>query len=363
MKNQIFNVKSLMNWYECNKRDFPWRRGRDPYAVWICEVMSQQTTLGVVLPYFEKFVAALPDVHALAQCEESRLRELWRGLGYYSRVRNLQKGAKHIVEVWNGRFPENYEGWLTVSGCGPYTAAVISSICFQEPVPCIDGNVLRVMARVQLHNTDVHTSQFHKFLKQELSTIIVTKNPGAFNQALMELGATVCTPRNPKCKICPIAENCKAHREGKTALYPRPKTRPNFLPVTLIGCVLRHEKSKDVVLVPRTVGFLKKTLGFPLIEACAERQVEWQESLKQNNLNCEIAPQICKHTITKHKMSIYCAEITYRNQTELKTLLNLCGVQTLPRECTVVPAVSISRNLATSLDSKIWSSIQPAHVH
>ena len=210
--------EKLLPWYEQNKRDLPWRQDRDPYHVWLSEIMLQQTRVEAVKGYYARFLAALPTVGALADCDEEQLLKLWEGLGYYNRARNLQKAAKIVAETG---FPDIYEGLLALPGVGEYTAGAVASICFGRPVAAVDGNVLRVLSRYLADPSPITEPAVKKRVKSDLETVYPADRPGDFTQALMELGATVCVPNGPpKCEICPLRGQCRAFLEQKTALFP-----------------------------------------------------------------------------------------------------------------------------------------------
>ncbi len=213
-------VGLLMDWYPSHHRDLPWRRTRDPYAIWISEIMLQQTRVAAVIPYYERFLRELPDVSALAAVSDDRLLLLWQGLGYYSRAGNLKKAAIAVCETHAGRMPETYDTLLTLPGVGSYTAGAIASIAYGERVPAVDGNVLRVYARVMNDPSDVGDPAVKSRVFDELKSVM-PKDPGTFNQAMMELGATVCVPNGqPLCEICPVASVCKAREAGTAGLLP-----------------------------------------------------------------------------------------------------------------------------------------------
>ena len=210
-----------MDWYRQNARDLPWRRTRSAYAVWISEIMLQQTRVAAVIPYYERFLRELPDVFALANVSDDRLHKLWEGLGYYSRAKNLKRAANEIVSRFGGEMPDTYDSLITLPGIGEYTAGAIASIAFGEAVPAVDGNVLRVYARLFGEARDIRDLAFKKEVRAFLLPLVPADHPGAFNAALMELGATVCLPNGqPKCGECPVRAYCAAFREGRTAELP-----------------------------------------------------------------------------------------------------------------------------------------------
>ena len=210
----------LLGWYEQNKRVLPWRENRDPYRVWLSEIMLQQTRVEAVKGYYARFLENLPTVQALAECEDDRLHKLWEGLGYYSRVRNLKKAAGILVKDYGGRFPEDYEQILKLPGIGEYTAGAICSICFDLPTPAVDGNVLRVVSRLTDDTTPIDLPAQKKKVTEALRACYPSQ-AGDFTQALMELGATVCGPnRDPDCENCPCREICLAKMRGSALLLP-----------------------------------------------------------------------------------------------------------------------------------------------
>ena len=205
----------LLAWYDLNKRTLPWRGTRDPYRVWVSEIMLQQTRVAAVIPYYQRWMEALPTAEALAAADGERLMKLWQGLGYYSRARNLQKAARMIAENWGGRFPERYEELLKLPGVGDYTAGAIASIAFGQPVPAVDGNVLRLAARIANIQEDIMDAGTRKTLRELMKDIMPQDRPGEYNQALMDLGAVVCLPNGePECGRCPLANLCEANRLG-----------------------------------------------------------------------------------------------------------------------------------------------------
>ncbi len=212
----------LLSWYRAHKRDLPWRKNSTPYRVWVSEIMLQQTRVEAVKEYFARFMTELPDVFALAACEEERLLKLWEGLGYYSRVRNLQKAAKILVNVYGGEFPCDLGALKSLPGIGSYTAGAIASIAFGLPTPGVDGNVFRVAARLEENSTCVADPKYRKYLEEELSKVYppMGEDCGAFTQSLFELGALICKPQNPDCAQCPLQGICRAKKNGTQAHFP-----------------------------------------------------------------------------------------------------------------------------------------------
>jgi len=221
-------VPALLNWFSKNARDLPWRRTPDPYAIWVSEIMLQQTQVKTVIPFWNRWLRELPTVEAAARAPSDKIHKLWEGLGYYNRVRNLQKAARQIVEKYDGKFPRNFDDALALPGIGRYTAGAVCSIAFNQPVPILDGNVIRVLTRIfgigkNPREKKTNTSLWR--LAEELVTCaqaqIPRRNSCSFlNQSLMELGALVCTPRQPKCLICPVRKLCIAFRQNRTGELP-----------------------------------------------------------------------------------------------------------------------------------------------
>ena len=203
-------VEPALKWFYENKRDLPWRQGKNAYGIWVSEIMLQQTRVEAVIPYYHRFMEALPDIETLAKCPEDRLLKLWEGLGYYNRVRNMQKAARVIVEEYGGNMPKIYHEIVSLPGIGPYTAGAIASIAFEEKVPAVDGNVLRILSRVAEDDRDILKESTKKSVTAALQRIM-PQAAGDFNQALMEIGALVCIPNGePKCGECPWQFCCEA---------------------------------------------------------------------------------------------------------------------------------------------------------
>jgi len=215
----------LLTWYRRARRDLPWRRTRDPYAIWLSEVMLQQTQVVTVIPYWHKFLARFPTVEALAAAELPEVLSMWSGLGYYSRARTLHRAANVIANAHAGKLPKTAEALRELPGFGPYTAGAVASIAFGQQTPIVDGNVVRVFARLFEIEGDPGSREVQKQIWALAGELVPEDSPGDFNQALMELGATVCTPRNPTCLLCPVREACGALRSGRVDQLPSPKVR------------------------------------------------------------------------------------------------------------------------------------------
>jgi A/G-specific adenine glycosylase len=220
-------VPLLLDWWDAGHADLPWRRTRDPYAVWVAEVMLQQTQIATVIPYYERWLARWPAVHDLAAASLDDVLKMWEGLGYYGRARNLHAAAQRVVNEYDGRLPDTVAGLLKLKGIGPYTAGAIASIAFDRQAPVLDGNVIRVLSRLADLSEDVTTTTTRKRLWQMAGELVPAERPGSFNQALMELGQTICMPALPHCHLCPVAAHCLARQRGAQLERPvRPSRRP-----------------------------------------------------------------------------------------------------------------------------------------
>lgn len=219
-------VEPLLNWYQEHARVLPWRRNRNPYHVWVSEIMLQQTRVEAVIPYYERFLEAFPTVRDLAECDDEKLMKLWEGLGYYSRARNLKKAAQIICEDYQGRFPTDFDAVVKLPGIGTYTAGAVCSIAFEMPAAAVDGNVLRVITRLTADSGDITDMKFREKIKKKLEAVYPAGKCGDFTQSLMELGATVCVPNKaPGCGDCPLNGFCAAYRENSQMQYPVKKKK------------------------------------------------------------------------------------------------------------------------------------------
>ncbi|KQX61476.1 A/G-specific adenine glycosylase [Paenibacillus sp. Root444D2] len=232
-EQKVYFSKNLLDWYQTHKRDLPWRRSKNPYYIWISEVMLQQTRVDTVIPYFHRFVEQFPTVEALATAPEENVLKAWEGLGYYSRARNLQTAVREVHERYNGIVPQNKEEISSLKGVGPYTSGAILSIAYNKPEPAVDGNVMRVLSRYFLIEEDIMKPATRTKMEKLARELILEGTASDFNQALMELGAMVCTPRSPHCLTCPVMAHCSAREAGmeealpikKKAKPPRPELR------------------------------------------------------------------------------------------------------------------------------------------
>lgn len=255
--------KPLLKWYDNNRRILPWREEPTPYRVWVSEIMLQQTRVEAVKPYFQRFMENLPDIRALAKADEEKLLKLWEGLGYYNRVRNMQKAAIQVMEEYNGSMPDSYEELLKLKGIGSYTAGAIASIAFHRAVPAVDGNVLRVVSRIRQDDRPISDAKVKAAVEQDLQQVIPADRPGDFNQAMMEIGACVCIPNGaPHCEECPLAEICLAHQEGVEKDFPR-KAAPKPRVVEEKTILVIRDEDKTAIRKRAAKGLLAGMYEFP----------------------------------------------------------------------------------------------------
>ena len=277
--------KTLINWYSNNKRDLPWRKTKNPYNIWLSEIILQQTQVAQGLPYYESFLKAFPTIFDLAKADESKVLKLWQGLGYYSRARNLHTASKYVVNELNGEFPNTYKELLKLKGVGDYTASAIASICFNEATAVVDGNVFRVLSRYFSIDTPINSTKGAKEFKALAQELIDKEKPATFNQAIMEFGATQCKPKSPNCFECPFKDSCIAFQENTvTSLPDKIKTAKvkkryfNFL-------VFLGIENKTILEKRKGKGIWQNLYQFPLIETSKETNYEVFNSLvKEHNL-------------------------------------------------------------------------------
>ena len=258
--------QKLLAWYDENKRDLPWRRSKNPYHIWVSEIMLQQTRVDTVIPYYERFLDWFPTVESLANAAEERLLKAWEGLGYYSRVRNMQTAAQQIMSEFEGKFPSTYEGISSLKGIGPYTAGAISSIAFNLPQPAVDGNVMRVLARLFEVNHDIGNPSNRKIFQAMMEVLIDPDRPGDFNQALMDLGSDIEAPVNPRPEESPVKEFSAAYQHGTMDRYPikAPKKKP--IPIYLKALVVQNSQGQFLLEKNESENLLAGFWHFPLIE-------------------------------------------------------------------------------------------------
>ena len=301
-------TQRLLKWFDQHQRQMPWRTDPRPYYVWLSEIMLQQTQVDTVIPYFQRFIAAFPDVHTLAAADQQEVLKLWEGLGYYSRARNLHKAAQVVVAEHGGELPQQYDDLMSIPGLGPYTAAAVSSIAFGQPVPVVDGNVLRVFCRFWGIDADIRQPRVRRELHSRLEPFIAKSPPSAFNQAIMELGALVCRPKSPHCSRCPLSGDCVAYRDHRTAELPvKSKRKP--VPHYPIAVGIIWKDGKILIGRRRQDQMLGGLWEFPggkqqpgeSLEETAKREIE-----EETGLRVHVTSPYCQvnHGYTHFKMTL-----------------------------------------------------------
>lgn len=273
-------ARKLLVWYEKNKRDLPWRKTRDPYRIWLSEILLQQTRVEAVIPYYEKFIERFPDVFALANAPRDDVLKMWEGAGYYARARNLHRAAKVIVEKYGGRFPKEIREIRELPGIGRYTAGAIASIAFNADEPVVDGNVARVLCRYYGIREDVKASATQEQLWNLATELLPIGHARDFNQALMELGATICVPKNPRCVVCPVQRDCVARALGLQNVLPTKRAKKE-LPHKTIAAGVIYKNGKLLIQQRLSEGLLGGLWEFPggkveageSLEQCVAREV------------------------------------------------------------------------------------------
>ena len=284
--------EKLLAWYDANKRDLPWRRTQDPYKIWISEIMLQQTRVDTVIPYYERFLDWFPTIEDLANAQEEKLLKAWEGLGYYSRVRNMQKAAQQMMENLGGVFPSSYEEISKLKGIGPYTAGAIASIAFGLAEPAVDGNVMRVLARLFEVDYDIGVPTNRKIFQAMMEILIDPARPGDFNQALMDLGSDIESPVNPRPEESPVKEFSAAYQHGTMDRYPikGPKKKP--VPVYLTAFIIKDSQGRYLLEKNEREGLLSGFWHFPLIEVDSLSENLGQLSLLDGQGHAEVNPEI-----------------------------------------------------------------------
>lgn len=301
MENNFSHI--IIKWYQQNKRDLPWRNISDPYIIWLSEIILQQTRVVQGLPYFEKFVEHYPTIFDLARADEQEVLKLWQGLGYYSRASNLHFTAKFVCDVLNGQFPTSYKKLLKLKGVGDYTAAAIASFAFNESVPTVDGNVFRVLSRYFGVEIPIDTLLAKVEFKKLANKLIDKKQPGIFNQAIMEFGALQCIPSVPNCEKCPLMGSCYAHKHKKINLLPL-KSKKIVVSNRIFHYLLMVDAQNEIILQKRENNDIWKHLyEFPLMECETEPELEQITNFTSLYSDNVLNINILNNTPIKHKLT------------------------------------------------------------
>lgn len=333
--------KIIINWYLVNKRNLPWRNTKDPYKIWLSEIILQQTQVKQGLPYYLNFVKEFSNVYDLANADEDKIMKMWQGLGYYSRARNLHFTAKSIVNDYNGKFPDNYKGLLKLKGVGEYTAAAIASFAYDEPVAVLDGNVFRVLARYFGVDTPVNSTEGQKLFKSKVYELLNEKQPALHNQAIMEFGALLCKPKSPDCMFCNLNTSCVAFQQNKIKELPvklkklkRRKRYFNYL-------VLKSPENEYVLQQRLKKDIWQKLFEFPLIESEANFNKKdvlktslFEELDKDDHISVQkINQKTYKHVLTHQDIYadfwlVKCPSDFYKHKLENYSIVNSKSIRT-----------------------------------
>lgn len=323
--------QKLLYWYELNQRILPFRKNNDPYRIWVSEIMLQQTQVDTVIPYYNRFMTQFPTVFDLASAEEDEVYKLWAGLGYYSRARNLLKCAKEIVEVYEGIFPMDYKKVLKLPGIGPYTAGAVLSIAYNLKYPAVDGNVMRVISRIYNIEDDIAIPKTKKNFEKKVKDIL-PNDVRHFNQSIMELGALICTPKNPKCEKCPVQDQCQANILNIQDKLPLKTKKIKNNKIYLGVGILNREQ--EILLVKNKKGLLSGLWGLPAIEGSDEVDAKKNllkmidEDHKVKVKNCEKLGEE-KHVFTHKtwKMIVYKIDVDVNDVFYIKEKSGNYGIE------------------------------------
>lgn len=342
----------LLAWFRTHRRELPWRASRDPYRIWVAEIMLQQTRIAAVIPYYDRFLRRFPDVRTLARARQPEVLKFWSGLGYYTRARNLHAAAKSIVAQHNAEFPRDLKAALDLPGIGHYTAAAVLSIAYDEPLAVLDGNVARVLARLGAVRGDLRTPRTWRSLLKKADQLLARTAAGDWNQALMELGETICTPQSPQCADCPISRWCDAHAQGLANEIPAPRKKRATLNVKIAAAILRDPQGRTL-LVKGTGAhdgvLFSRMWQFPAVEVTRDPKAELTKhlhaTLDVNGIALEALPQ-ARHGVT------------FRNMTLLPFLARVDQLPAQPgTHGRVLPLKSIARLPISSATRKIAASL------
>ena len=350
----------LLEWFRQFKRDLPWRRTKDPYGVWLSEIMLQQTRVAAVIPYFERFLERFPDIQVLAEAPEEEVLRMWSGLGYYSRARNLQKAAQQVVAHHGGKFPENFEDILALPGIGEYTAAAISSIAFDARHAVLDGNVARVLARLGAIRGDLRAPGRWQELQKIANQHLERKSPGEWNQAMMELGATLCTPQSPQCLPCPVNQFCEGLKLGIAESLPEKRKKRATVEVTLAAAVFA-DKNGWTLLLPPPKGTNKGRLAdyvpvlvsklwhFPTVSVNDNPAVDLRAHLRKLHVDAgdqklRLTPaEAIRHAVTYRSITVRPFHISVKN------LPRIQGAERVPlHNVSALPVSNLTRKVAVA---------------
>lgn len=353
--------KRLLAWFHQFQRDLPWRRTHDPYAVWLSEIMLQQTRVVAVIPYYERFLERFPNLRALAAAHQDDVLRLWSGLGYYRRARNLHKAAQKIVGEYAGEFPSRLEDVLALPGIGNYTAAAILSIAFEQKHAVLDGNVARVLARLGAVREDLRESARWQKLQECADAYLEPKSPGDWNQAMMELGATLCSPKSPQCLLCPVAQFCEGRKLGIADLLPEKRKKRATVEIRLAAAVFADGHGRTLLLPPPKLknaaafaahvpSLASNLWHFPTVSVNGDAVASLRGHLRKLQIQsrnggfCFLAADKVRHTVTYREITVEPFRIN------VKKLPRIKGAKQVPlSEITVLPVSNLTRKVARAI--------------
>ena len=353
--------KQLLGWFRQFKRDLPWRHTRDPYRVWLSEIMLQQTRVATVIPYYHRFLERFPNIAELAAAPEGEVLRVWSGLGYYSRARNLKKAAQEIVSVHGGEFPSRLEDVLALPGIGEYTTAAILSIAFEQKHAVLDGNVARVLARLRAIRGDLRPSKQWQKLQACANACLEPKSPGDWNQALMELGAVLCMPKSPQCLLCPVMQFCEGRKQGIAELIPERRRKHETVEVRLAAAVFADKRGQTLLLpppeqqndepLPDHVPRLASNLWhFPTVPVNGDPVANLRRHLRKLGIQIRndglhfTAANKVRHAVTYRSITVEPFRISVKNLPRLKS------ARRVPlREITVLPVSNLTAKVALAV--------------
>jgi A/G-specific adenine glycosylase len=346
--------RRLLSWFRSHRRDLPWRRSRDPYRIWIAEIMLQQTRIAAVIPYYDRFLARFPTVESLARARQESVLKLWSGLGYYSRARNLHRAAQRIASSLGGNFPRTLDAALQLPGIGRYTAAAVLSIAYDVPLAALDGNVARVLARLDAVRGDLRAPRRWRQLAARAQSLLVPAFPGDWNQALMELGETICTPQSPRCYECPLARSCRARKLGLAAFIPAPRKKRSPIRIHIAAAILRDPRGR--VLLVADPGAHDRVLfsrmwQFPAVEVDINPAFDPRAELAQH-----LRASLGIGAVELEPLPVVRHGVTFRNVTLLPFFARVSRLPARPRTRILrldrlgdLPISSATRKLAAAL--------------
>jgi len=344
---------NLLGWFRAHQRDLPWRSSRDPYRIWVAEIMLQQTRIAAVMTYYDRFLEHFPSVEALAHAPQREILKLWSGLGYYSRARNLHLAAKSIVANHNGKFPRTQQAALELPGIGAYTAAAVLSIAYDEPLAVLDGNVARVLARIQAIPGDLRAPRTWRALTATAGHLLARESPSDWNQALMELGEVLCTPKSPQCLVCPLVQSCQSYALGITHDIPAPRRKRVPVSITIAALILLDPLGRTLLVKDPGAHddvLFSRMWQFPAIQIARRPKSELQKYLTETFAMPKIALQ--ELPPARHG-------VTFRNITLLPFLARVPQLPKLPRT-RILPLRNLSKLPISGATRKIAAAANSA---